>query len=247
MAIEIFNRYENKYMIDDDVYEKLQGKLVDYMDLDSYNKKHALYPICNLYYDTPDSHLIRTSLQKPDYKEKLRIRSYGTPDAGSKVYIEIKKKFCKLVNKRRSALPLQESYAFLSSGVLPETIHPAWGANRQVLSEIQYILQQYTLRPQLFLSYERRAFFGAGKRDLRISFDTNITTRRSDLRLESGIYGSKLLPTGKWLMEVKTAENIPLWLCRLLSEYKIYPISFSKYGTEYRQILSSEIQMQKVG
>jgi hypothetical protein len=208
------------------------------MELDEYNKTRETYSILNIYYDTPDSQLIRASLQKPQYKEKLRLRSYGTPFADSKVYVEIKKKVRGLVNKRRSALPLSEAYRFLRSGVIPEH---AKGANVQVLSEIRYILEQHELRPMVYLSYERRAYFGTGQHDLRISFDTDILTRRRDLRLESGNYGEHLLPDGKWLMEVKTSESIPLWLCQMLSEYEIYPVSFSKYGTEYKKYLQENI------
>ncbi|MDR0875037.1 MAG: polyphosphate polymerase domain-containing protein [Clostridiales Family XIII bacterium] len=238
MAIEVFNRYENKYRLDEGVCEKLRRRLADYMEPDKHNKIHGAYAICNLYYDTSDSYLIRNSLAKPVYKEKLRVRSYGVPERDGKVYVEIKKKFHGLVNKRRSALPLDEAYQFLATGVRPEIRE---GMNSQVLSEIQYFLQQHDLSPQVFLAYERLAFFGTGEHDLRVSFDTKITTRRIDLRLESGIYGEKLLPDGKWLMEVKTAESIPLWLCRILSEYQIYPISFSKYGTEYKQSLMPEM------
>ncbi|MDR0854108.1 MAG: polyphosphate polymerase domain-containing protein [Clostridiales Family XIII bacterium] len=235
MAIEIFNRYEKKYMMDECVYAKLAGRLSDYMELDKSNLSQETYPICNIYYDTPDSHLIRTSLQKPAYKEKLRLRSYGTPSGDSKVFVEIKKKFNKSVNKRRSALPHNEAYRFLASGVFPRDLD---GANVQVLNEVAYILEQHDLGPQVFLAYERRAYLGTGEHDLRVSFDTNIITRRDDLLLESGIYGDRLLPEGKWVMEIKTAESIPLWLCHLLSEYEVYPMSFSKYGTEYMRSLS---------
>jgi SPX domain protein involved in polyphosphate accumulation len=231
MAIEVFNRHENKYIIDEKTYVRLQARLSDYMKPDSYNKRFETYQICNIYYDTPDSYLIRTSLMKPSYKEKLRIRSYGTPSTNSKVYVEIKKKFRGVVNKRRSALPLNEAYTFLESGKIPCA---NCGMNIQVLSEIAYMLEQHTLVPKVYLSYDRMAHFGTGQYDLRISFDTNIVTRRKDLFLESGIYGESLLPNGKWLMEIKTSGSIPIWLCRTLSEFRVYPVSFSKYGTEYK-------------
>ncbi|GHV36966.1 molecular chaperone [Clostridia bacterium] len=234
MAIEIFNRYENKYLVDADTLPRLQSRLSDCMELDAYNKKFDTYPISNLYYDTDDSHLIRTSLSKPSYKEKLRLRAYGVPDGESKVYVEIKKKFKGLVNKRRSAMKLGEAYGFLGGGS-PE-FQPYM--NRQVLNEVACMLERSALSPALYLAYDRRAYFGEGQHDLRVSFDTNIRTRRCHLRLEDGGYCEKLLGGGLWIMEVKVAQSIPIWLCRLLSEYKISPISFSKYGTEYKQRLS---------
>ncbi|MDR0570915.1 MAG: polyphosphate polymerase domain-containing protein [Clostridiales Family XIII bacterium] len=230
MAIEIFNRYEKKYLVGEEVFHALQGKLAERMDLDGHNQSRLTYPICNIYYDTDDSRLIRASLAKPLYKEKLRLRSYGTPTEGNTVYVEIKKKFNGKVNKRRSGMKPQEAREFLSTGRLP-IIQPYM--NAQVLREVQYMLTRTPLKPAVYLSYERRAF--KGEADLRVSFDTDILTRRSDLRLESGAYGEPLLPRGVWLMEIKTAGAIPLWLSRLLAEYGAMPRGFSKYGFEYQK------------
>ncbi|MGI6546431.1 MAG: polyphosphate polymerase domain-containing protein [Fastidiosipilaceae bacterium] len=234
MAIEVFNRFEKKYMLGDNTFGKLQNRLSEYMRPDDHNGDKDTYTITNLYYDTPDNHLIRTSLEKPKYKEKLRLRAYGTSNSDAQVYVEIKKKVAGLVNKRRSTIELQEAYAFLHSGIMPE--ERPW-QNRQVLREISYILRTHELHPALYLTYERRAYVGIDQPDLRVSFDRDIRTRRHDLALEAGDHGSPLLEKGRWIMEIKVAKNIPLWLCGLLSEYRIYPITFSKYGTEYMKTL----------
>lgn len=239
MAIEIFNRYETKYILNASVYEKVQSRISEYMELDEYNKQNETYTISNLYYDTSDNYLIRTSLQKPNYKEKLRLRAYGVPNMDEKVYVEIKKKVAGLVNKRRSSLKLNEAYDFLQTGIIPDE-KPY--QNRQVLKEISYMLEIHDLLPMLYLAYDRRAYFGIGQQDLRISFDCNIRTRRYDLFLESGDYGSPLLNENQWLMEIKSAQSIPVWLGRLLSEYKIYPTSFSKYGAEYTKTVAGKEQ-----
>lgn len=238
MAIEVFNRYEQKYIVDTNTFLKLQDELPDYMELDTYNQLNETYSIANIYYDTDDSQLIRSSLAKPRYKEKLRLRAYGKPQADSRVYIEIKKKFSGLVNKRRSSIKLDDAYKFIASGVLPD-FEPYM--NQQVLCEIEYLLMQHKLSPKLFLSYDRKAYFSTGQHDLRISFDTNILTRRTDLKLESGIYGVPLLQKDKWIMEVKVSRSMPVWLAHLLAEYKIYPVSFSKYGTEYKHSLAGQV------
>ena len=240
MAIEVFNRYEKKYRLDEGTFARLTSRLNDFLEVDAYYKINGgAYTILNLYYDTENSDFIRTSLTKPAYKEKLRLRSYGTPDANSEVYLEIKKKVRGIVNKRRSAMKLPEAYSFLESGVLPE-LQPHM--NGQVLREIAHMLKTNVLKPALALSFERMAYFGNENRDLRISFDTNIRARSSYLRLESGAYGERILPDGEWIMEIKTSQSIPLWLCRLLSEYRIYPAGFSKYGTVYRQALELKIR-----
>ncbi|MFT5874283.1 MAG: hypothetical protein ACI8WT_003244 [Clostridium sp.] len=114
--------------------------------------------------------------------------------------------------------------------------------NSQVINEIEYILKIYDLEPKLYLAYDRKAFFSKENRDLRITFDSNIRTRRYDLKLESGDHGENLLDSDKWIMEVKAENNIPIWLSNLLSKYKIYKTSFSKYGTEYKKLLLNSNQ-----
>ena len=241
MAIEVFNRHESKFLINKTVYKDIRDRLLQDMELDEYNKTHEFYTIRNIYYDTRDNQLIRHSLSKPRYKEKLRLRTYGIPGGCEKVYLEIKKKVCGLVNKRRTKLSLEEAYDFVNSGVKPELKDYM---NRQVINEIEYILKIYDLEPKLYLAYDRKALFGRENHNLRITFDTNIRTRRYDLKFENGDYGENLLENGKLLMEIKTEKSIPLWLAKLLSEYKIQSTSFSKYGNEYQAMLLSNRQLK---
>lgn len=238
MAIEVFNRYETKYMLDQTDYEELSCRITKYMEPDLFSTDGGYYSICNIYYDTETDALIRKSNDKPVYKEKLRLRAYGTPSLGDKAFVEIKKKYNGIVNKRRTTMTLAEAYDYLNKDVRP----CGAGINAQVLSEIDYFKKHYKIVPKLYLSYDRRAYFGKDDRDLRITFDTNITTRRSNLRLEAGAYGQKILEPGKWLMEIKISGAAPLWLTTILSEMNIYPASFSKYGTEYKMYVKESIR-----
>lgn len=236
MAIEIFNRYEHKYLLTTAELERMLDVIDEHMLMDKYCKNRSTYTIANLYYDTSDDHLIRHSLEKPEYKEKLRLRSYGVPDADSKVFLEIKKKCYKCVNKRRTALKLEEAYRFCETGIAPDYKEYM---NRQVCMELQYFLKFYELKPKVYIAYDRLAFFEKNDPDLRISFDTHIRTRRFDLRLENGDHGELLLPEDMWLMEVKTSRAKPLWLCAVLSELQLKRVSFSKYGTEFKRTISA--------
>lgn len=236
MAIEVFNRYEKKYLMDTQAFNAIYNRLLAYMEPDEYNRDNRYYAISNLYYDTEHDTLIRTSLARPKYKEKLRIRAYGVPAEGARVYLELKKKVFGLVNKRRTALKLEEAYAFAGTGSLPVLREYM---NIQVVREIDYFLQRYKLMPKVYLAYDRIALFGKENRDLRITFDTNIRSRRYDLQLERGDYGEPLLGGGQWLMEVKAEKTIPLWLSRLLSELGMFRTSFSKYGNEYKRALAN--------
>ncbi|MDD5899957.1 MAG: polyphosphate polymerase domain-containing protein [Lachnospiraceae bacterium] len=235
MAIEVFNRYEKKYRITDACYQKLRERLLEYMEPDAYSRNGEFYTICNIYYDTIHNDLISQSMEKPVYKEKLRLRSYGVVTPEDKVFLEIKKKYKGLVNKRRTKLKLAEAYEFVRSGELP-AYQPYM--NAQVVKELQYCLKRMELKPVLFLSYDRVAMFGKDNKDFRVTFDRNIITRRYDLGLHYGIYGEKLLPEDEWIMEVKIENAMPLWMTKILSEFRIYPVSFSKYGTEYTNYIT---------
>ena len=234
MAIEVFNRYEHKYLLDRETFDKVIKIMDENMVMDSHNEGHTPYTISNIYFDTPDDYLIRTSLSKPEYKEKLRLRSYGLPDRDSIVFLEIKKKVNGIVNKRRTKLKLFEAYNFIASGKAPE---PKEYMNSQVLRELEYFLGIYDLSPKLYLAYDRIAYFEKDNKDLRISFDMNIRSRRYALALEDGDYGDRLLPENVYLMEIKTSLAKPLWLTGLLAELEIKRNSFSKYGTEFKKYL----------
>lgn len=238
MAIEVFNRYENKYLIDSKAFYAIYNRLLEYMEPDAYNKNNQFYSISNIYYDTEHDTLIRNSLAKPKYKEKLRIRAYGVPTADTKVYLELKKKVFGLVNKRRTALQLHEAYDYVRTGTMPMLKDYM---NKQVLHEIHYFLQRYSLEPKVYLAYDRIAMFCKDGRDLRITFDTNIRSRRYDVRLEKGDHGEQLMESGQWLMEVKAEKTIPVWLSAMLSEFQMYRTSFSKYGNEYRTMQANRL------
>jgi VTC domain-containing protein len=234
MAIEVFNRFEKKFLLDPDTAHEIQSELLPRMDADAHNVSQPFYTISNLYYDTDDNSLIRTSLSKPVYKEKLRLRGYGVPTAESKVYLEIKKKYAGRVNKRRTTLKLHEAYEFVATGRQP-SLRPYM--NHQVIDEIDFFLRTNAVRPKLYLAYDRRAFTGREDPGLRITFDADIRTRRHDLGLELGDYGEALLDDEQVLMEVKTPGNLPLWLAEMLSEMGVFRTSFSKYGREYQSLL----------
>ena len=242
MAVEVFNRYEHKYLLDRETYKKLISVIEAHMELDRYNEGGKPYTISNIYYDTSDDYLIRRSIEAPKYKEKLRLRAYGVPNKEAKVFLEIKKKVGGLVNKRRTALGLYEAYQFAQNGDLPEIKDYM---NGQVVKEIKYFLKMYNLSPKLYLAYDRIAYFEKENSDLRISFDCNIRTRRYDLRLENGDYGEQLLDRNTYLMEIKTSRAKPLWLTNALTELGVKRIGFSKYGTEYKQYIISGVKELK--
>ena len=228
MAVQtVFRRYELKYLLTMAQKETVLKAMQPYMTLDKYGRT----TIRNLYYDTDSYLLIRRSIEKPAYKEKLRIRSYSRVDGDSTAFVELKKKYKSVVYKRRISLPYAEATAWLS-----REKHPA--KHTQIANEIDYFLDYYgSLHPTVFLSYERKAYYCNDGSDFRVTFDDNILCRQEDLSLESEVYGTPILPEGKVLMEIKCSGGIPLWMTHVLSEEKIYKTSFSKYGTAYGTLI----------
>ena len=240
MPIEVFNRVEKKYAITENTYLEIRDFLKKYVVLDKHNVNDATYPICNIYYDTGDNYLIKNSIEKPEYKEKLRLRSYGVPDSDDQiVFLEMKKKYKGITYKRRSRLKLWEAYEFLNNHKFPEKSDYI---NVQVLNEIDYVIKFYNPIPKMKISYDRYAFFSTESRDLRISFDSNIFINKEHLRLEDPDKGERLLKENYRVMEIKAEKSIPLWLSEYLSKNKIYPTGFSKYGSGYKKYLSETLE-----
>ena len=228
MAVQtVFRRYELKYLLTMAQKETVLKAMQPYMTLDKYGRT----TIRNLYYDTDSYLLIRRSIEKPAYKEKLRIRSYSQTDDNSTVFVELKKKYKHVVYKRRISLPYTDATAWLSREKHPDKC-------TQIANEIDYFMELYgTLHPTVFLSYEREAYYANDGSDFRVTFDDNILCRQDDLSLASDAYGTPILPEGKVLMEIKCSGGIPLWMTHVLSEEKIYKTSFSKYGTAYGTLI----------
>lgn len=236
MAKEVFSRKEEKYIVSKSLYEKIVNECADRMVADEYSKDNSFYQICNIYYDTEDNNLIRTSLQKPKYKEKIRLRSYGTPNQNSKVFLEIKKKYKGCVNKRRTTFKLSEAYRFANTGTIAEVKDYM---NAQIINELSYAIKLYNIVPKVYLAYKRRAFFGADNPEFRLTFDKDIIARRSDVGLEFGIFGERVIPENTMIMEVKYSERMPLWFIEILRNNNLQKTSFSKYGTEYTNYIKN--------
>lgn len=232
MPISSFKRYELKYLVCREQLDALLPCLLRHTEPDDYCKNGGDYPIYNVYFDTPDSALIRESLAKPYYKEKLRLRSYSSPaKPGDRVFLELKKKTGGIVHKRRAAMTLAESAELLAHG---KTSEGSGYMNGQVTRELLYFLSLYKLNPAVYIGYRRMAFTAKCDRSLRITFDFDIVTRRRELTLERECYGRQLLNEGWYLMEIKLSGAMPAWLASLLSEHTIHKTSFSKYGAEYK-------------
>ena len=225
MAAQIkncFERYEKKYRLTAEQQRLILEGMRPYMKKDAY----GAYTICNIYYDTDDWRLIRASLEKPVYKEKLRVRSYGVPEENGRVFVELKKKYDGVVYKRRITTEAREAAPFLA-GAVPN-------GHGQIGQELLWFQQRYGAKPRVFIAYDRLPFARIDDSELRITFDTNLRWRDTALGLRLGDYGAPITDPGMILMEIKLPGVCPLWLSQLLSRAEVFPTSFSKYGYCYQ-------------
>lgn len=223
----VFRRYELKYLLTMEQKQKMLQAMQPYMQLDQYGRT----TIRNLYFDTDNFLLIRRSIEKPLYKEKLRLRSYQPAKPESPVFVELKKKYNDVVYKRRVAIANDQAMQWLcQTKKRPQ--------DTQIAREIDYALSFYgDLQPTVFLSYEREAYYCIDGSDFRVTFDDHILCRQDALSLTEPAYGTPILPEGKVLMEIKCSGGIPMWMIRFLSREQIYKTSYSKYGTAYQTLI----------
>lgn len=224
----IFKRMEKKYQLSCAQKDMLLNEIGAYLVPDT----HGESTICSLYLDTPDYLLIRNSMDARVYKEKLRLRSYGTPTADSQVFLELKKKYKNVVYKRRVSMSLEEAERYMDSGKKP--------ADSQIMAEIDYAMNFYHRpKPAMFIAYEREAFYAKDFPGLRLTFDYSVRYRNTSLLMEMGTDGKKIIPNDVVLLEIKTDGSMPMWLAHALDQCEIRPVSFSKYGAAYRDVINN--------
>ena len=222
-VIQVMKRYELKYRLTKEQVEFFKTKVLDHMKVDKY----GLTTISSLYYDTPTYSLINRSIEKPLFKEKIRLRSYGIAKEDSPVFLEIKRKNEKIVYKRRIVSKEDKVNRFLSEGEEFD--------KNQISRELEAFRENYkVLEPKYLIIYDRIAYYQENS-DVRITLDMNPRYRTTDLNLHTSTEGTSLLEEGEAILEVKVQHSIPLWLVEILTEGKIYQTSFSKVGTAHRR------------
>lgn len=243
MAINSFKRKEIKFLLSVKQYKELLGEIDKHMEPDKFCIDGREYGVYNVYYDTEDSFLIRESLAKPYFKEKLRLRSYFSPASSEDtVFLEIKRKIGGIVTKRRVTMTLAEAEHYITTGEKP---YSGKYITNQVFGELDIFLQNYDVSPVQYISYQRTAFFGRDNKDFRLTFDRAITQRRCNLTLREESSGTQIIRPDQCLMEIKITDAMPMWLSNKLSELEIYKTSFSKYGKAYQSYVQEKIRNER--
>ena len=218
-----FKRYESKYLLSAEQFDEFWNRLESYVEPDEYFSS----TVCSIYYDNDDYRLIRHSIDKPVYKEKLRLRSYNVPKSDGESFIELKKKFKGVVYKRRVSMKAEQALKYLAGEIPPPE-------DSQMFREIDWFMSVNKPGPKAFIACDREAYRAKENPELRITFDRDIRWRDTELELTAGAHGELITQPGQVLMEIKIPGAAPLWLATMLSELEIFPVGFSKYGTCYK-------------
>ncbi len=227
MTQTVFKRYEFKYHLTKQQYRDLLQTMNNHMKLDKYGK----HKISNIYFDTMDYRIIRHSIEKPKYKEKLRLRIYGEPEKEAQAYIELKKKFKGVVYKRRLTTTQHQAMNYLTKKGYSLS-------SSQILKEIEYFIHSNEqLYPRVYLAYNREAYYSEEDGEFRMTFDSNIKMRDINISLKESEYDRNILDEDSVLLEVKTVSALPFWFINFLSDNEIMKVSFSKYGTAYKKVI----------
>lgn len=248
MAIEIFTRHEQKYLISIKQYEELIKRLSLYMRPD-LNGENGRYTVTSLYFDNPDHIIYFETKNKLRFRQKLRLRVYDETDINGTAFFEVKQKHKKVVNKRRMVLPLIEAYRYLISDY-ESSLERYETSNTQVLKEIDHFRHLYNLRPEMIISYDRHALHGIDDDNLRVTFDLNLRCRNHDLFVENGPQGEHFIDNHLVILEVKVNNSVPLWLTRILQELGCKQRGASKFCTSLEHLkkekLPNGIEEEKV-
>ena len=224
----VFKRYEKKYLITKEQYSALLGMMI------SHNMEpgiHSDYLVQNLYFDTDNWDVARAAMERPFYKEKMRLRYYGPPGHETDVFLELKKKYKGVVYKRRISIP----YASLSGSSVRDIVSEKAS---QISRELEYYLKTNEVSEKIYIAYQRAAFTGAESGEIRVTFDTDIRCRFNDLDFTRPPEGRPILTRDNIIMEIKAAFGMPFWMARALSEYMVFPMPFSKFGICYTEFVS---------
>ena len=235
MAIKVFNRVEKKYLITTAKKKRLLKVIKNHMEKDKYFQSE----VSNLYFDNDNYDLIIQSIERPEFKEKLRARSYEGYD---RVFLEIKTKLKgkddNVGYKRRVMITHKDFDELISKktnlvDLASRSIETA--NDLQIAKEVDYLIGHFDLKPKILLTYNRESY--KSENDLRITFDEKLKYRYKNLNLNKAkrdrIY---FKDKHNIIMEIKASNGIPSWLCEIMSEENIYPQQFSKIGKVYEKL-----------
>jgi VTC domain len=226
--VRTFNRYELKYVVKVDKLANIRRSLEGRLEPDRF-ATNGKYVLTSLYYDSPDLVCFWAKVDGESRRRKVRIRVYESREPlnlESPVYVEIKQRVNRTTQKRRLKATYGEALQ-LCSGVRLDRDDVR---DQRVADEVFDLAHRFDLRPTAITSYQREAWEGGWMdRGVRVTFDTDLRSRTSQLDLSSRTAGTTLMPPGLAIVEIKVNERVPGWLVRTVAMHDMRVETISKY------------------
>lgn len=243
-AIRAFNRFELKYLVGRDQISAVRQDLADALEPDPHTADGS-YGVWSLYYDTPQLQFYWEKIDGIRFRRKLRIRHYGGPNelaSATPVFVEIKQRINRVTQKRRIRLPYLTALDLCERNVVPELD----AHHEQVIAgEIASLLGTFDLQPSAITGYRRLAMVGREiDSGLRVTFDTYLRGRTTDLQLDSAVTTPSVLDPSVAIVEVKVNERVPYWLTEKIARHNMQLIRISKYCTSVEGIAPPGLRLR---
>jgi hypothetical protein len=232
MIVRRFNRYELKYILPVWKRDRIIEDLADHAERDPHSGRDG-YRLVSLYYDSPGLDFFWAKVDGLKYRRKLRLRVYLADDSEQlpvNAMVEIKQRTNRTVQKRRLALPLDTAEALCEGRVAVDALGHLDELDREVASEVTYLVDAMQLRPSAITSYRRIAFVGNRyERGVRITFDMNVAGRVDELSLKFPGTNHPLMSQNYCVLEVKSDDKVPNWVLSVLARNGCQTQRMSKY------------------
>ena len=231
-----FRRYECKYLISEKLAAAIRSYAHPYLEPDPHAAASSdlSYDITSLYLDTSDLKLFRETEDGLLNRVKLRIRSYDEA-AESPVFLEIKRRFDRMVLKSRSRID-KDTMAMILSGGTPQITRLA-GDQSDCYAEFVAWLDRWLAGPVVWVRYRREAYVGTINPDIRITMDRNLRCAAAAEFSDFGELGTWLpVETKNVVLEVKFDDSYPDWVTGLIRRFRLDRRSYSKYGNSVRRL-----------
>lgn len=219
------NRFEVKYLVRTDDVPGLAAEMADFTVPDTNAGNGRGYGVFSIYWDSPDWSFFWEKVEGHKSRRKLRFRRYLDSD---KVWLEIKQREDRTLQKKRLTLPIEEITRVFD----PDGDGTSWdGAGQEpVATEALMMIHRFRLRPRIGVAYRRQALFGGFDPELRITFDSRIQYRATDLDISRPFrQGKYAMDPRVSILEIKYNNRAPVWLTKLIRRRELHIVRMSKY------------------
>jgi|TARA_B100001964_G_C14229406_1_gene599277 hypothetical protein len=220
-------RLELKYNIPRTKAEKLFNKLKHFFLIEKNSNTSKPYENVNIYFDDINFKYYNEKKEGMNIRNKLRIR-FSRP-VGSSQYT-------------RKQIEIKKRRGFDAAKDIYEINH----YNNKILNNINtYLLEEHNkiiknkLIPTAGVRYSRTSLHSNILPGLRITFDTSIKCFADFYNFDKQNLFFYILPPSNCLLELKVYKTFPLFLKKIIMEYNLQQITYSKYATSLEKIYNT--------